>query len=97
VSELATRYPDRIIILDSPPLLLTSEAQALASQVGQVALVVEAGRTTQSALQHTIESLDRNKAINVILNKTRRWTRGGYYGSDYGYYGSYGAYGNREE
>src|SRR5690606_32277089 len=49
VAELATRYSDRIIVLDSPPLLLTSEAQALASQVGQIALVVEAGRTTHQA------------------------------------------------
>jgi exopolysaccharide/PEP-CTERM locus tyrosine autokinase len=87
VTELSTRYSDRVIILDSPPLLLTSEAQALASQVGQIALVVEAGRTTQQALNHTLDSLDSEKAINVILNKTRSWNRGGYYGG-YGYYGN---------
>jgi exopolysaccharide/PEP-CTERM locus tyrosine autokinase len=92
VTELSTRYSDRVIILDSPPLLLTSEAQALASQVGQIALVVEAGRTTQQALNHTLDSLDSEKAINVILNKTRTWNRGGYYGG-YGYYG-HGYYGS---
>ncbi|MEX2495899.1 MAG: XrtA-associated tyrosine autokinase [Woeseia sp.] len=87
IEELSTRYPDRIILLDSPPLLITSEAQALAAQVGQIALVVEAGETTQQSLMQTIEVLDSDKAINVILNKSRHSSQIGYYGGDYGYYG----------
>jgi Mrp family chromosome partitioning ATPase len=86
VAELASRYPDRIILLDSPPLLVTSEAQALASHVGQIVLVVEAGQTSHQMLAHTIESLDRGKAINIILNKARhQGNRRGYYGSGYHY------------
>src|SRR5690606_24955136 len=69
VDELATRYADRIVLLDSPPLLVTSEAQALAGHVGQIALVVEAGRTTQVALEQTLETLDTDKAVNIVLNK----------------------------
>jgi exopolysaccharide/PEP-CTERM locus tyrosine autokinase len=84
VDELAERYPDRIIILDSPPLLLTSEAQALAGQVGQIALIVEAGTTTQQQLNLALETLNPDKAINLILNKSRRGTLGGYYGDYYG-------------
>ena len=87
IHELATRYADRMIVLDSPPLLITSEAQALASQVGQIALVVEAGRTTQQEVLQSIEVLDRDKAINCILNKSRHSSQFGYYGGDYGYYG----------
>ncbi|HZD54429.1 MAG TPA: XrtA-associated tyrosine autokinase, partial [Woeseiaceae bacterium] len=87
INELATRYSDRIILLDSPPLLVTSEAQALASQVGQIALVIEAGETTQQSLAQTLEVLDRDKAINCILNKSRHSSQFGYYGGDYGYYG----------
>lgn len=90
VRELSLRYPDRIIVLDSPPLLITSEAQALASQVGQIALVVEAGRTSEQALRQTIEMLDTEKAINIILNKTRNRGAAGYYGGEYGYYESHG-------
>jgi protein-tyrosine kinase len=86
INELAMRYKDRIILIDSPPLLLTSEAQALSAQVGQIVLVVEAGETTQQALLQTIETLDNSKAINVILNKSRHSSAMGYYG-DYGYYG----------
>ncbi len=87
IKELASRYSDRIILLDSPPLLITSEAQALASQVGQIALVVEAGQTTHQSLLQALEVLDRDKAINCILNKSRHSSRFGYYGGDYGYYG----------
>jgi Mrp family chromosome partitioning ATPase len=85
VRELASRYRDRIVLLDSPPLLRTSEAQALASQVGQIALVVEAGETSHQMLAHALEVLDPRKAINLILNKTRGFGGSGYYGGDYGY------------
>jgi exopolysaccharide/PEP-CTERM locus tyrosine autokinase len=87
MDELATRYPDRIILVDSPPLLITSEAQALASQVGQIALVVEAGETNHQTLLQTIEVLDSDKAINIILNKSIHSMQSGYYGGDHGYYG----------
>ena len=85
--ELATRYSDRIIVLDSPPLLITSEAQALASQVGQIALVVESGMTTNAQIQEALEQLDQDKAINLILNKSLYSQTGGYYGGTYGSYG----------
>jgi protein-tyrosine kinase len=48
LDEMATRYSDRILVFDAPPLLLSTESRALASQVGQVVLVVEADRTTQA-------------------------------------------------
>ncbi|HEU4373041.1 MAG TPA: XrtA-associated tyrosine autokinase, partial [Telluria sp.] len=45
VTEIANRYPDRIVIFDSPPLLLTSEAHVLATHMGQIVLVVESETT----------------------------------------------------
>lgn len=87
IAELSSRYSDRIILLDSPPLLITNEAQALADQVGQIALVVESGETTHKALMDTIEQLDPEKAINIILNKSRHSMQSGSYGGGYGYYG----------
>jgi len=91
--EMATRYADRLIILDSPPLLVTSEAQVLATQVGQIAVVVESGKTTNQEIQEVLELLDRNKAINFILNKSLYSQTSGYYGGSYGY----GTYGFNEE
>src|SRR5262245_17200769 len=49
--ELAGRYHDRVIIFDSPPLLAASEAGALAGHMGQIVVVVEAGRTPEAALK----------------------------------------------
>ena len=85
--ELATRYPDRLIVMDSPPLMITSEAQALTRQAGQVALVVESGRTSNQEIHEALELMDQDKAINVILNKSVYSQTGGYYGGGYGYDG----------
>ena len=87
VAELSALDSHRIILMDSPPLLVTSEAQALANQVGQIALVVESGETTHQALMDMIELLNPDKAINIILNKSRHSMQSGYYGGGYGYYG----------
>jgi exopolysaccharide/PEP-CTERM locus tyrosine autokinase len=71
LDEIAHRYPDRVIIFDSPPLLLTSEARVLASHMGQIAVVVEAQRTTQHAVQEALRQLDGCSNVNLIYNKTR--------------------------
>jgi len=91
MNELATRYADRLIVLDSPPLMITSEAQAVARQVGQIALIAESGKTTNQEIQEALELLDSDKAINIILNKSLYSQAGGYYG------GAYGSYGFNEE
>lgn len=93
--EVATRYHDRIIVMDSPPLLLTSEAPAVARQAGQIALVIESGKTTARAIEDALEHLDNGKAVNVILNKSLYSQSGGYYGSDK--YVEYGGYVFNEE
>ncbi|QOY96474.1 tyrosine-protein kinase family protein [Massilia sp. UMI-21] len=71
VNEIAHRYPDRIVIFDSPPLLLTSEARALASHMGQIVVVVEAQTTTQHAVKEALHQLDGYDNVNLIYNKTR--------------------------
>jgi len=49
LDELASRYSDRIVLFDSPPLLETSEASVLASQMGQVVIVVESESTSKAS------------------------------------------------
>jgi receptor protein-tyrosine kinase len=88
MASLAAPGQRRIVVLDSPPLLLTSEARVLASYAGQIALVVEAGKTPRRSLLEAIEVLDPSKAISLILNKSRFLPGVG----DYRYEG-YGAYG----
>jgi len=82
--EMASRYRDRIIIFDSPPLLAASEAGVLASQMGQIVMVVEAGRTTEAALKDALGRVESSKVAGLLLNKGESPGLGYYYG-DYGY------------
>jgi len=71
VHEIANRYPDRIVIFDSPPLLLTSESRVLASHMGQIVMMVEAQTTTQHAVMEALHQLEGYPNVNLIYNKTR--------------------------
>ena len=73
VYEIANRYPDRIVIFDSPPLLLTSEAHVLATHMGQIVLVVESETTTQHAVKESLRQLEGCSNVNLIYNKTREF------------------------
>lgn len=83
LSELAERYRDRIILFDSPPILAASEASVLNHLMGQVLLVVEAGKTPVDAVKDSVARLDTDKAVGMILNKSRDTKVGGYLGSYY--------------
>ena len=67
--ELAQRYPDRVILIDTPPLLASSEGAALSANVGQIVLVIEKNRTTKGNLRRSIERIDSCDTISLILNK----------------------------
>jgi receptor protein-tyrosine kinase len=83
VEEMASRYPDRILIFDSPPLLATTEARALASHMGQILMVVEADRTAQAMVKHALETIESCPVVMMLLNKAPRPEVGSYYGHHY--------------
>ncbi|HHL45265.1 MAG TPA: tyrosine-protein kinase family protein, partial [Gammaproteobacteria bacterium] len=86
INELSERYADRVIIFDTPPLLATSQAAVLAQLMGQILVVVEAGKTPLQAVQDAIAQIDQNKAVGMVLNKSPEVFKSDYYG---GYYGRY--------
>jgi protein-tyrosine kinase len=91
IEDLASRYSDRIVIFDSPPLLATSEASVLASHMGQIVMVVEADRTPQAAVREALGQIeDSGAVISMLLNKVTgpKGATGGYYGYGYGKYGT---------
>jgi exopolysaccharide/PEP-CTERM locus tyrosine autokinase len=98
LDDMATRYPDRIIIFDSPPLLLTTEARVLATHMGQIVMVVSAGRTLQASVQQALATIESCPVKMMVLNKAEARIAGGYgygygyagYGSGYGYGYGYG-------
>jgi len=77
--------PRRIVLLDSPPLLLSSEARVLVGHAGQIALVVRAEVTAQKAVLDAVDAIGEGHHVNLILNQSSSPPSGGYYG-----YGSYG-------
>jgi protein-tyrosine kinase len=83
--ELSRRYPDRIIIFDSPPLLAATQGEILAKLVGQVVLVVEAERTLQSMVMESVDKLASCDVVLAVFNKSNRNMDTGYYGYGYGY------------
>jgi exopolysaccharide/PEP-CTERM locus tyrosine autokinase len=89
LDDLATRYPDRIIIFDSPPLLPTTEARVLATHMGQIVVVVEAQHTAQSAVMQALATIEACPVKLMLLNKGRSASKGSNYGYGYGY-GGYG-------
>jgi receptor protein-tyrosine kinase len=90
IARLAEQDPSRLVIIDSPPVLATNEPQVLVRMVGQIVLVVEAGRTPQHVVKEAVAALDPAKAIGLVLNKSQYSVGGDYYGHYYGGYYGYG-------
>jgi Mrp family chromosome partitioning ATPase len=63
--------PDLIVLIDSPPLLLSSEGRVLADLVHYALVVVEAGRSTSGDVATVLQLLKGTSAtVNMVLNKT---------------------------
>jgi exopolysaccharide/PEP-CTERM locus tyrosine autokinase len=84
LDEMAQRYSDRLIIFDSPPLLVTTEARVLASHMGQVLVVVQAEHTSSADVSQALSTIENCPVKLMMLNK-RRTTADGSYGYGYGY------------
>lgn len=85
--ELSNRYPDRIVIFDSPPLLAATQGDVLAKLVGQIVLVIEAEKTPQNIVMESVEKLSECDVVLAVFNKAQRMSDGYYkYGYGYGHY-----------
>lgn len=70
IRETSKLYPDRLVIIDSPPVLAMPDAVILAPLVDEVVFVIEAHATTEAAVATAIdELLEVNENVSVILNQ----------------------------
>ena len=83
LDHLSDRYDDRIIIFDTPPLLITTEARVLAAYMGQIVMVVEAGNTSREAVKDALASIGSPEVVGMVLNKSRESRAVGYQGDGY--------------
>lgn len=78
-AEIVNRDRRRIVLFDSPPLLLTSESQVLTAVAGQIVVVVRAGMTPQPAVLDALELVQGEAPIYLVLNQSLRAPTGTYY------------------
>jgi exopolysaccharide/PEP-CTERM locus tyrosine autokinase len=86
LEEAASRYKDRLVILDSPPPTMTAESGALARYVDGILLVVKFGGTPKGSVKELIGKLGRKKILGAVINSfdigSSRY-RKKYYGAGY--------------
>jgi protein-tyrosine kinase len=68
VQELSSRYDDRFIIFDSPPIQAASETSVLAKQVDGVVLVVRWGASGRAHVKRLVDDIGKEKIIGVVFN-----------------------------
>lgn len=79
LQELDGLTEQRIVVFDSPPLMAVTEARVLASHVGQVIMVVAAGRTSQQVVRSALELMDGRQDVGLVLNMSRLPAHENYY------------------
>lgn len=86
VEELSKRYDDRIIIFDTPPIMVAAESGVLASLVDGVILVVREGASRKKEIQKTIDTIGKNKILGMVYNAQSSNIIDTSYSKMYGYY-----------
>lgn len=82
VKEFANRYTDRVVIVDTPPLLGINETAILANLAGQAIIVTEEGKAKLVDIENAVKLLNPEMAIGFVVNKSYKGTAE----SGYGYY-----------
>lgn len=83
VEEFANRYPDRIVIVDTPPLLGINETAVLANFAGQAIVVTEENKSRLTDIRKAVSHLNPEMAIGFVVNKAVSINHDG---AGYGYY-----------
>jgi len=83
VEEFANRYTDRVVIVDTPPLLGINETAILANLAGQALVVTEEGKTKLIDVENAVKQLNPEMAIGFLVNKAQKASSDG---TGYGYY-----------
>jgi receptor protein-tyrosine kinase len=84
IDDMASRYNDRIILFDTAPCLVSSDAATLAAYVGQVVFVIEAEQTQQHEIVAALNLISACPNILLVLNKAQPISS-----TSYGGYGAY--------
>jgi len=84
--ELKHRYQDRYIIIDTPPILLFAETQAMSMLVDGVLVVVKEGGVSLKGLIQMFEILKGSTLLGIVYNDASATNLGGKYYDHYQHY-----------
>jgi len=71
--DLSTRFPDRIIIIDAPPVLAASEPAALVTHMNHVIMVVAAGQPSRHHVEEALTRISAARNVMMLFNKSPQW------------------------
>ena len=83
VTRLARILPGHVLVLDTPPILATSDAHALAAVAGQVVMVVGAEQTRNEEVEAALDMVEACPRLQLLLNRVRL-SASGSFGTGYG-------------
>ncbi|GAB2506860.1 XrtA-associated tyrosine autokinase [Pseudoxanthomonas sangjuensis] len=70
VDSLRSRYPDRYLILDGPPVLGSPDARILSGLADLVVLVAGYGKVTPQQIEKAVASFQPGQVAGVVFNQT---------------------------
>ncbi|MDT8272859.1 MAG: CpsD/CapB family tyrosine-protein kinase [Desulfomonilia bacterium] len=68
LNEMGERYPDRFIIIDTPPIQATVDPKIIADHVEAIIMVARYRFTREDDFKRALEALPKNKIIGTVLN-----------------------------
>jgi non-specific protein-tyrosine kinase len=69
VADMKTRYPDRYVFFDVPPLLTCADSLAFAPLVDYVLIVVQAGKTSLQDVNRALKMIPSEKILGLVMNR----------------------------
>ncbi len=79
------RYPDWLVLIDSPPILAVDDTLVILRTVDKAVMVVREGHTRKSEMGRAAKAIGRQKYLGAVVNDSRsRGDNNRYYHYDYG-------------
>jgi len=69
VSDIKSRYPDRYVFFDVPPILSAADAVAFSPLVDSILMVVQANKTSIQDVKKACDLIPREKFLGFVLNR----------------------------
>jgi len=69
VEEMKSRYPDRYVFFDTPPVLAGADAISFAPLVDHILFVVQAGKSSLADVRKALGLLPKEKVLGIAMNR----------------------------